>query len=65
MSPPATPCRKGLAVIAALQPRPLLYATGEPPRGSEGWGSIGFLHRGLDPIGTLHGILYRLGVPAP
>jgi methylmalonyl-CoA mutase N-terminal domain/subunit len=42
--------------------RPLLYATGEPPPGSETWGAIGFLHRRLDPVGTLGGILDRIGV---
>lgn len=55
--------RGARAAIDGVTPRPLLYATGEPPRGSENWGAIGFLHRGLDPIGTLHGILDRLGVP--
>ncbi|MEZ5964606.1 MAG: methylmalonyl-CoA mutase family protein [Planctomycetota bacterium] len=51
---------RGVAATLAGNPRPLLYATGEPPRGSEAWGAIGFLHRGLDTASTLHGVLDRL-----
>lgn len=52
------------AVLTRIAYRPLLYATGKPPAGSETWGALGFLHRGLDPVGTLHGVLDRLGIEA-
>lgn len=52
--------RGTLAAIRAQAPNTLLYATGRAPAGSEQWGAIGFLHQGLDRIGTLSGILDRL-----
>jgi len=55
--------RAAIGAADGLAQRPLLYATGEPPAGSAGWGRVGFLHRGLDAADTLHGILDRLGVP--
>ena len=50
------------AILGDRAHAPLLYATGKPPPDSATWGAVGFLHRELDAVGTLSGILDRLGV---
>ncbi len=57
--------RSVLTAIADRPQAPLLYATGTTPPASETWGPVGFLHRDLDTVGTLSGILDRLRVGSP
>lgn len=52
--------RDALPALRAVAPTSLLYATGRAPAGSERWGHVGFLHDGLDALGTLAGIVTRL-----
>lgn len=52
--------RDALPVLRAAAPAALIYATGRAPTGSERWGHVGFLHDGLDALGTLEGIVTRL-----
>ncbi len=53
--------RTALPALRAAAPKTLLYATGHAPAGSERWGHVGFLHEDLDALGTLGGIVTRLG----